>query len=78
MRRIHAVLLSGLLFGAGAAEADREGALAAFDRGDLDAARASLRADEGHAAFYLALASQGDERAAALARAHALADGQGG
>lgn len=78
MRRIHAVLLAGLLFGAAAAEADREAALAAFDRGDLDAARATLRADEGQTAFYLALASQGDERAAALARAHALANGQGG
>jgi tetratricopeptide (TPR) repeat protein len=78
MRRIHAVLLAGLLFGAAAAEADREAALAAFDRGDLDAARAALRADEGQTAFYLALASQGDERIAALARARALADGQGG
>lgn len=78
MRRIHAVLLAGLLSGAAAAAADREAALAAFDRGDLDAARAALRADEGQTAFYLALASQGDERNAALARARALADGQGG
>lgn len=77
MRRIHAVLLAGLLIGAGAAEADREGALAALDRGDLESARAALRADEGQTAFYLALASEGEERAAALARAHALADGQG-
>ncbi len=71
-------LLAGLALVATPAVADRDSALAAFDRGDLAAARAELRAEEGHAAFYLALASEGEDRAAALARAGTLAAGGGG
>lgn len=86
MRRSDAFRLAGVLAGIATglvvatapAMADRDGGLAALDRGDLAAAREELRADEGFTAFYLALASEGEERAAALARARSLSVGEAG
>lgn len=75
MLRATAALVAGLALAAAPAAADLTAALAALDRGDAAAARPLLAQEEARAAFHLALVSSGEERAAALARARALAPG---
>ncbi len=78
-RAIVCLLLSIAAAGAAiAAEAQRDRALAALDRGDLATARPLLQQEAAEAAYWLAVAERGAERKAAADRAVALATGLGG